>query len=88
MECGVPYPFRIVDKNAKRDKSDLHSLYCPVVKELLRTGLKIRHILADAKERKRLMGLSSVTAKFACECCYAICNRVKVGNKCKISFPW
>lgn len=63
VPCGVAYPFRIVEKHTKRDKSDVHSLYCPVVKEILDSGLQIRHILADSKERKRLMGLSSITAK-------------------------
>ena len=86
--CGVPYPFRIVEKSLKKDRSTVKSLYKPVVKEVKRACLHIRHILADAKERKRLMGLAGVTARFACEVCLVECKRVRVGGRLYISFPW
>ena len=86
--CGVPYPFRIVEKCLKKDKSTVQSLYKPVVKDIKKAHLQIRHILADAKERKRLMGLAGVTAKFPCEVCLVQCKRMKVGGRWFIAFPW
>ena len=71
------------------DKADVPTLYDPVVQDIKASGLRIRFILADAKERKRLLGMGPVTCTFPCECCEAKCVRgIKPGTtKTKIYFP-
>ncbi len=58
-----------------------------MVDELIDSGLQIRFILADAKERHFLMGLCTVTATFACESCMTKCVRMTVGGRLYIAFP-
>ncbi len=87
VKCGVPYPFRVVEKHMKRDNSNVKSLYGPIIQDLTQAGLKVRHILADAKERKRLLGMATITATQGCECCEAMCKRKVVGKKLRIFFP-
>ncbi len=79
-------PFRIVERNKDLDKPTIDSLYREIVREVRDSGLNLRFICADSKERKLLLGLASTGHTFGCEICLVRSRRVSVNGKRHISF--
>ena len=84
--CGKPFPVQIIRRRIGEEILTPRDIADDIIDDILNAGLDLRYVVADSKERKKLLGLLGGSSYFACDFCHI---RGKYNKKARrMTYPY